>query len=116
MRTWGPVGLLLLAASSQPALAGPCSAEIRSAQIQFDNRQKASATKGPAAPESTAATLHRQPTPKSLAMAKGQTRHISDDDAKVFGEDMQRARAADASGDKAACEAALKDALAILTH
>ena len=114
MRRWGVVCLALWAASGAPAFAGPCSAGIYSAQVDFDNRLHVGAAKGPAAPQSTAATLHRQPTPKSLAAAEAQLGDISEADARDFGADRRRARAADAANDKAACESALKDARAIL--
>jgi hypothetical protein len=50
--------------------AGPCSLEIDRTQDRVDAMIAATAAAGPSAPESTAATMHRQPTPNSIAAAE----------------------------------------------
>ena len=53
-----------------PCHAGPCSKQIEELQIQIDAKLNAAAAAGPAGDETTAATDHRQPTPKSIAAAE----------------------------------------------
>ncbi len=48
---------------AQPSLAGPCTAEIDRAQAQLDQRVDAIAGAGATGTQSTAAQVHRQPTP-----------------------------------------------------
>src|SRR5215470_6200124 len=60
-----------LALSTLPGFAGPCSQAIDQMQAKINARLKATAGGGPAAPESSAATMHRQPTPGSIAAAEG---------------------------------------------
>ncbi len=54
----------------QPSLAGPCTAEIDRAQAQLDQRVDAIAGAGATGTQSTAAQVHRQPTPGSIASAE----------------------------------------------
>jgi hypothetical protein len=105
---------LALILSSPLAFAGPCTKAIDGAQSQFDARLHAAAAAGPAAAQSTAATAHHQPTPKSIAQAEENLGELSHDQAHAFGEAMERARAADFAGDLKACKAALSDAKAAL--
>jgi len=51
------------------AQAGPCEAQIGATQKRIDAWLEANAKRGPVGPQSTAAQLHRQPTPQSLAAA-----------------------------------------------
>jgi len=54
-----------LALSTLPGFAGPCSQAIDQMQAKINARLKATADAGGrAAPESSAATMHRQPTPR----------------------------------------------------
>ncbi len=102
----GAVALL----STALAHAGPCSKQIFDIQLQFDSKLKAAAAFGPAASESSAALLHRQPTPKSVAHAEENLGDISQENTQVFARALKRAREADAIGDQAACEHALDEA------
>jgi len=56
--------------SLTPCLAGPCSSGIYDVEGQFDAKLHAVAAAGPAAAESAEATLHHQPTLKSLVHAE----------------------------------------------
>ena len=58
------------ALSTLPSFAGPCSQEIDQMQAKMNARLEARADVGRAAPESSAATMHRQPTPGSIAAAE----------------------------------------------
>src|SRR5262245_34811725 len=98
-----------LAASMSAGYAGPCSHEIDRVQAQIDARLNAAAAAGPAARESTAATMHRQPTPSSIAAAEGRLGDVSPQKLEAIGAAMARAREADGAGNQSACEQALAD-------
>jgi|SRR4051812_5099809 hypothetical protein len=98
-----------LFASMPAAYAGPCSHEIDRVQHQIDAALEAKAGTGPIARESTAATMHREPTPGSIAAAEERLGEISPQKLAAIREAMRRARAADSAGDKSACEQALAD-------
>jgi len=73
----------------------------------MDAKLRAVAIAGPGAPEGTAATTHRQPTPRSIATAEGA---FSQEQVKVFEANMARAREADSANDENACKQAIADA------
>lgn len=100
----------LLCTGTAAAHAGPCIDEIAQVQARYDARLNAAAASGPTAPESTAATMHRQPTPNSVAGAEVKLGELSPENADAFTAAMKRAREADAAGDGGACEQALGDA------
>jgi hypothetical protein len=97
-------------ASMSASYAGPCSHEIDRMQATIDAKLAANAAAGPAARESTAATMNRQPTPESIAAAEARLGEVSPQKMEAVGAAMARARQADAAGDKSACEQALADA------
>ena len=77
-------------------------------QAQVDARATAIAGAGPVAPESTAALLHREPTPGSIARAEeslGEGASIT----KALSA-LERAREADRGGNEGNCEQALAEA------
>jgi hypothetical protein len=94
--------------------AGPCSKEIDREQAKIDAQLAAAAAAGPTAPESLAATAHRQPTPDSIAAAEGKLGELSPDQATAVFAAMGRARDADSAGDQTACEQALSEVQHIL--
>jgi hypothetical protein len=94
--------------------AGPCSGEIDSTQARIDARLAAIAGAGGTARESNAATMHRQPTPESIARAEEGLGEVSARVVQAVGPAMERARAADAAGDKSACEQALAEVQKVL--
>lgn len=96
--------------SLAPSQAGPCAEQIFDAQSHFDAHLKAVAVAGRTAAESTDATMHRQPTPGSLAQAEESLGELSHEKAQAFAAAMKRARAADDAGDVNACERAVAEA------
>jgi hypothetical protein len=97
----------MLAASISAGHAGPCSAEIDRMQARVDAMIEAVATAGAMGRESAAATMHRQPTPESIAAAEQKLGDGARADRAVAA--MAQARAADGAGDKSGCERALAD-------
>jgi hypothetical protein len=105
-----PVILLLTIA---PGHAGSCQASIDRVQAQADAIIDNRAAQRPWRPESLAATRNYQPTPRSIAAAEGAGNgsHIG----RALNA-LDRARAAERSGNIAGCNAALtraKRALAV---
>jgi len=94
------VAAYLVSLRKLPAAAGPCSAEITRVEMVLKqarvNRQLA-----PSAPESTAARLHRQPTPQTVAKAEI-------DAEKQVDAALARARKFGSEGNDAECIAALE--------
>jgi hypothetical protein len=96
-----------LTLSASETFAGPCSQEIDRVQAWIDAKLEAQAAAGRSASESTAATMHRQPTPGSIATAEAQLGDISPEQLQAAQALMIEARAADRAGDQNACEKAL---------
>ena len=84
-----------LAASMSASYAGPCSHEIDRVQAEIDAKLEAKAAAGPSARESTAATMHRQPTPGSIATAETRLGDVSPQKVEAVAAAMARAREAD---------------------
>ena len=101
-----------LAASMSAAYAGPCTPEVTQIQDLVNARvhAKAGAT---TAPESTAAKLHHQPTPSSIAAAKAEQGQLSSEELTAVAA-ITRALEADSAGDRSACEQALADVKRLL--
>lgn len=83
--------------------AGPCTNDIVQLQARIARAEASSPLVGPSAPQSVGAQLHHQPTPSSVGAAESK----ASADAKAA---LNRARQADAAGDAAGCQRALKDA------
>jgi hypothetical protein len=101
----GVVGLVAPVAASH---AGPCTAQIEAVQAQVDARSTAIAAAGPLARESTAALLHREPTPGSIARTEeslGEGALIE----KALSA-LERAREADRGSNERSCEEAFAEA------
>ncbi len=114
VRTAIALSVVALALCSAAAHAGPCGGEIYDADIAIGKRLDAAAAKGKALPQSEAATMHRQPTPQSVAGAEVKAGDLSEADVKALGAFMVEARRADGAGDLAACRKALADLKLIL--
>lgn len=102
-RCHGTLMALLISAltwDANPALAGPCAAEIAQMEAALD------ALPNPGAHQSTDAQLHRQPTPSSMARAKERAAADKQHDRVA----LERARVADARDDRDACQKALSEA------
>jgi hypothetical protein len=107
-------GVFILATSVSASYADTCSQEIDRTQAKIDARLEARAAAGSSAAESTAATLHHQPTPNSIAAAEGQLGDLPPERVTAFLATMGRAREADHIGDQNACEQALSEVQSIL--
>ena len=92
---------------AQPSLAGPCTAEIDRAQAQLDQRVDTVAGAGATGTQSTAAQMHRQPTPGSIASAEKKLGEGTALEPALTA--LALARKADAAGDRAGCEGALAE-------
>jgi hypothetical protein len=101
-----------LALSIAPGHAGPCSHEIDRLQARVDAMIEATAAAGPTGRESGAATMHRQPTPGSIAAAEERLGEGARAERALAA--MARARAADRAGNQGACERALADVQRVL--
>jgi hypothetical protein len=107
-------GAAALALWTGESIAGPCTDEVYQADVAIGKRLDAAAAAGKAAPESNFATMHRQPTPGTVARAETQVGDLSDADLNTLTQDMEAARKADAANDQAGCEKALADVRRIL--
>ncbi len=96
------------------AHAGPCTDEVYQAQVAIGKRLDAAAAAGKSGTQSSFATMHRQPTPGTVARAEAQVGDLSEADLNTITQDMEAARKADAANDQAGCEKALADVRRIL--
>jgi hypothetical protein len=109
VRTAIALSVAALVLCNAAARAGPCAGEIYDADIAINKRLDAAAAQGKTAPESGFATMHRQPTPLTVAGAEVKAGDLSEADVKALGAFMDEARKADGAGDLAACRKALAD-------
>jgi hypothetical protein len=107
MRHSGVLAATALALSIVTSHAGPCSLEIDRMQNRVDAMIAATAAVGPSARESTAATMHRQPTPNSIASAEEELGEGARVQRALAA--MAQAREADRVDDKTGCQRALAD-------
>ena len=105
---------LALAFCAGPAHAGPCTEEIYQADVALGKRLGAAAAGGRTGAESSFATMHRQPTPATVAGAEARLGELPSADVERIEKFLDDARNADATNNKAACEAALTEARKIL--
>jgi predicted lipid-binding transport protein (Tim44 family) len=105
---------VLLAVSTVQSSAGPCSQQIHDVRVAAENRLDAIAGAGKTGAETPAATMHRQPTPSSVAGAEAKLGELSSADAEAYSQAMQRAETDDENGDLSDCEQALSEAQRIL--
>jgi len=108
------LGAVMVALLTLPSYAGPCTHEIDRMQAAIDAKLEAKAAAGPAARESTAATMNRQPTPGSIAAAEARLGEVSPQMIEAVGAAMAQARAADRADDKIGCERALADVQGVI--
>jgi hypothetical protein len=92
-----------------PAHAGPCTDRIYQTDLDVAKLLDLAAAQGAPAPESTFATMHRQPTAGSIATAEQDAGDLTSEEAQAITEAMDEARHADDQGDRAGCEKALDD-------
>lgn len=101
---------LAVVAALLPAVAhaGPCASLIDETQKQVDAFVDKVAGSGPTAPESTDATLGREPTPGTIAQEETELGEGGPSDRALA--ELESARQADANGDMAGCQAAIAKA------
>ncbi len=104
------LSVVALSLSTVGAFAGPCAEQIYNDDLAISKRLGAAAAGGKAAPESGFATMHRQPTPLTIAGAEQKAGDLSEAEVKAIAEFMDEARKADAAGDAVACHKAIADA------
>ena len=92
-----------------PAYAGPCTDRIYQTDLDVAKILDSAAAQGQTQPQSAFATMHRQPTPGSIASVEQQAGDLTSDEAQAITEAMDEARHADDEGDSAGCEKALND-------
>jgi hypothetical protein len=97
-----------------PAHAGPCTDRIYETDLDVAKLLGSAAVEGRPAPESAFATMHRQPTPGSIASAEHQAGDLTADPLQAVTEAMDEARHADDQGDDAGCEQAMNEVDRIL--
>jgi hypothetical protein len=100
---------MALVLGAAPALAGPCTDRIYQTDLDVAKLLNSAAAQGQPATQSTFATMHRQPTPGSIASAEQQAGDLTTDEVQAITEDMDEARHADDAGDHDGCEKALSD-------
>ena len=113
VRQAAAAGMALIFAAG-PAHAGPCTDRIYQADLDVARLLHSAAAQGRTAPESAFATMHRQPTPGSIASAEQQAGALSTEEVQAITEAMDEARHADDEGDGGGCEKALSDVDRIL--
>ena len=95
--------------AAAPAHAGPCTERIYQTDLDVAKILDSAAAQGHTQPQSAFATMHRQPTPGSIASVEQQAGDLTSDEAQAITEAMDEARHADDEGDSAGCEKALND-------
>ena len=97
-----------------PAEAGPCAEDLYRADVDIGKRLDELAARGRTGTQSTFATMHRQPTPATVAGAEETVGDISAAELDAVRKYMAEAKKADEAGDKAACENAMSQARKLL--
>ena len=92
-----------------PAYAGPCADRIYQTDLDVAKLLDSAAAQGRSEPQSTFATMHRQPTPGSIATAEEEAGDLTSEETQAITEAMDEARHADDEGDQAGCDKALSD-------
>ncbi|HZZ25659.1 MAG TPA: hypothetical protein VFE60_25265 [Roseiarcus sp.] len=105
VRQAAAVAGMALILGGAPAHAGPCTDRIYQTDLDVAKILNSAAAQGRPATQSTFATMHRQPTPGSIASAE----QDAGKEAQAITEAMDVARHADDEGDRAGCEKALSD-------
>ena len=85
-----------------PAHAGPCTQRIYQTDLDVAKLLNSAAAQGGPSGQSVFATMHRQPTPGSIATAEQQAGNLTSEEAEAITEAMDEARHADDEGDRPA--------------
>jgi hypothetical protein len=102
------LGVAVVVYSTHPSLANSCSQDIDRAWVQINAKIQARVAAGRSAPQGTMALLHHQPTPSSIA-ASEQTVLDVWLPIEMAVAALARAREADRTDDRIACERALAE-------
>jgi hypothetical protein len=105
---------LALVLSAGPSYSSPCTQQISDVRDAAKAKMNAAAAAGRGGHESKAATMHRQPTPDSVARAEAQLGEMSEKDIDAYDQALERALTADRANNLAECENALTEARRIL--
>ena len=100
---------MALILGAAPAHAGPCTDRIYQTDLDVSKLLDSAAAEGRPAAQSAFATMHRQPTPGSIASAEQQAGDLTSEEVQAITEAMDVARHADDAGDRDGCEKALSD-------
>jgi len=96
------------------SIAGPCADDLYKADLEIGKRLDELAARGKAGTESAFATMHRQPTPATIAGAEEKVGDVSQTQVDAVRGYLAEAKRADDAGDKAACEKALSEARGLM--
>lgn len=107
---------IALVSSMSNSYADPCSQAIARFRAEIDAKQHSNAAAGSSAPESAAATTHRQPTQRSIGAAESQLGEVSPEKLQEVMAAVDRAGEADRAGDQFACEEALANARRVFSQ
>jgi hypothetical protein len=91
------------------AHAGPCTHRIYQTDLDVAKLLNSTAAQGRPATQTAFATMHRQPTPGSIASAEQQAGDLTGEETQAITEAMDVARRTDDEGDREGCEKALND-------
>ena len=94
----------------------PCSDDIDRMQARIDARVAAIAAAGPFVPASISAGMGGQPTPFGMATVEERMGELSRNKVDAVRDAMAQARAANAAGNRKACERALLPVRRIMAH
>jgi hypothetical protein len=106
----------LTMASTAAGNAGPCTEALDRTETEINAKLDKAAAKGPSATESSAALMHRQPTPSSIAEEESKLGDIKQSTIVAIKSALTRARDADRNGDPTECERALNEIKSRLTR
>jgi hypothetical protein len=84
--------------------AGECASRLQGLQERAVGVLESAAEKGRSAGEGTSATMHRQPTPRSIAEAEEKLGELPREKVEAFRAAFLRARTAEAAGDETGCQ------------
>jgi hypothetical protein len=104
------LGATVLLSPLRPGYAESCAGLIAQTASQIDARLHSVAEAGADSIETFAATLHRQPTPRSIADAEARIGDLSAEVVEIVEGAMARARNSESLGQEYDCIRAVRDA------
>jgi hypothetical protein len=107
---------LAIIVSRSMAHGASCSDDIDRMQARIDAKVAAIAAAGPFVPASISAGMGDQPTPFGMATVEERMGELSRNKVDAARDAMAQARAANAAGNRKACEKALAQVRRIMAH